>query len=296
MTDDEREIEVDGHEISVSNTDKVLFGEAGITKGDLIDYYVRIAETMLPHVRERPISMERWPDGLDGESFYQKRVPDYFPDWIERATLKTSDGDEITQVVIDDAPTLAYLANQACITPHVWLSRTDRIERPDRMVFDFDPSGDATFADVTFGARKVRDALEGHGIPARVMTTGSRGLHVVVRLERRHTFEDVRAFARKIADDVTEASPERLTVEQRKAKRGDRVFVDTLRNAHGQTSVAPYAVRARPGAPVATPIDWDELSDENFGPRRWTIENIFRRLGQRDDPWAKAMKAVRLPG
>ncbi len=276
------EMEVGGRAVEVSSPDKVLFPEDGITKADLAGYYARIADTMLPHLDGRPISMHRFPDGIDGEAFYQKDVPDYFPDWIRTERVEKEDG-SLEMVIVEDPATLVYLASQACITPHTWLSRIDRPERPDRLIFDLDPPGD-DFDPVRDAARRMRDLLEGLGLVPSVMITGSKGLHVTVPLDRSADFDEVRGFARRCAELLAGRHPEELTIEQRKAKRGGRVYIDTMRNAYAQTGVAPYAVRARPGAPVATPLDWSELG--RAGPRSYTIGNLFRRLGRKDDPWA----------
>lgn len=282
MTD--QALNVDGHEIAVSNRDKVFFPESGLTKGDLIDYYRRIADVALPHLRGRPVSMHRFPDGIGKDGFFQKNIPDHFPQWIERKTLG-KEGGSVTHVVANDAATLVYLADQGCITPHVGLSRVDRIDAPDRLVFDLDPS-DEDFAKVQGAARKVKAVLDEFGLNAFVQTTGSRGLHVVVPLDRSACFEEVRPFARTLAEHLAGQYPDLLTVEQRKAARGRRVFVDYLRNAYAQTMVATYAVRAIEGAPVAAPLTWSEALADGLSPRKYTIENIFRRLGQKDDPWA----------
>jgi bifunctional non-homologous end joining protein LigD len=276
------ELEVGGRAVEVSSPDKVLFPEDGITKADLAGYYARVAETMLPHLEGRPISMLRYPDGIEGESFFQKDVPDYFPDWIRRAKVE-KEGGTLEMMIAEEPAALVYLAGQACVTPHVWLSRIDRPQRPDRLIFDFDPPGD-DFGPVRDGARRMRDLLEELGLVAFVMTTGSRGLHVTVPLDRSADFDAVRTFARGCAELLVARRPDHLTVEHRKAKRGGRVYVDTGRNAYAQTGVAPYAVRALPGAPVATPLDWSELGRAK--PRSTTIANLFRRLGRKDDPWA----------
>lgn len=287
MSDERNEaIEVGERKVAVSNLDKVLFPGEGITKGDLIDYYRRIAEVMLPHLRDRPLTMHRFPDGLAREGFYQKEVSEHFPGWIERVAVEKKGG-EVTHVLCNDATTLVYLANQAVVTPHVWLSRADRPRRPDRLVFDLDPPerGEGGFALVKDGARAVRGALEALELPCFLMTTGSRGLHVVVPLRRERDFDDVRAFARSVAELVAGRDPDRFTVAQRKDKRAGRLYVDFMRNGYAQTAVAPYAVRARPGAPVATPLEWNELGRRGLSARSWDIGNIFRRLGQKQDPW-----------
>lgn len=282
--DEQRIIQADGREVAVSHPDKVLFPDDGITKFELADYYRKVAEVALRHYRDRALSMHRYPDGIDGEDFFQKNIPDYFPDWIERATLPKKDG-EVTHVAANSAATLVYLANQACITPHLALSRIDRPEHPDRLIFDLDPSDD-DFDKVRHTARRLREFLDDLGLTSFVQTTGSRGLHIVVPLDREANFDEVREFSHRVCRNLAERHPEMMTVEQRKAKRGNRVFLDDLRNAYGQTSVAPYAVRARPGAPIATPLEWNEVGESALTPRKYRIGNIFRRLGQREDPWA----------
>jgi bifunctional non-homologous end joining protein LigD len=270
--------------IEADNLDKVFFPEAGLTKGDLLEYYKRIADTMLPYVRDRAVSMQRFPDGISGEGFYHKETPDYFPDWVSRRKLPNRDGGDTTYVVIDKAATLVYLADQGTITPHVWLSRVDRPENPDRLIFDLDPFGH-DFEPVRKAAREIRRVLDDVGVVWFVMTTGSRGFHIVVPLDRAADFEQSRTFARDVARLAAARNPEELTTEQRRVKRGERVFLDVMRNAYGQTGAPPYAVRPRPGAPVAAPLDWNEIGDSDLRPNSYTIENIFRRLGQMGDPW-----------
>lgn len=279
-------VEIAGARFELTHPDKVLFPGvgigAGITKRALVDYYARIAAVALPHWQRRPVSMHRYPDGIDGEGFFQKQAPDYFPSWIKRFELP-KEGGTVTHVIADSPATMAYLAAQGCITPHLGLARVDRPDHPDRLILDLDPSDD-DFGKVRAAARLARRLLERLGAPCFVQTTGSRGLHVVVPLDRSAGFDAARRLARGLAGRLAEDNPKLLTVEQRKVKRGDRVFVDYLRNAYGQTAVAPYAVRARPQAPVATPLDWDEALGAT-GPRAYTLANIFRRLGQKADPW-----------
>ncbi len=289
---------VDGRSVELSNTDKVLFPADGITKGDLIEYYRRVSDTLLPHAVDRPVSMQRFPDGIGTEGFYEKNLPGHFPDWVGTVRLPKVEGGEMSWVVCQDAATLVYLANQAVVTLHVWTSRRDRPEAPDRIVFDLDPpgGGGGHFVLVKEGARALRALLEDLGLAPFVMTTGSRGLHVVVPVERRLEFDGVRDFARGVAELLTRRDPDRLTTAQRKAKRGGRLYLDYMRNGYGQTAVAPYSVRARPGAPVATPLEWDELGDGTLGPRRFSLRNIFRRLGRREDPWRKIDASARALG
>lgn len=276
--------------IDISNREKVLFPDGAIDKGDLVDYYHRAAGYLLPHARDRLVSMHRFPDGIDEPGFFHKDVPEHFPAWIHTERVAKEDG-ALRQLVIDDAATLVYIAGQGCVTPHVWLSRIDRRDHPDRMVFDLDPPSEdveTTFGTIVWAARRLHALLETVGLVGFVMTSGSRGLHVHVPLDRKADFDAVRSFATDAADLLVDRYPERLTREHRKANRGDRVYLDVLRNAYAQTTVTPYAIRARPGAPIATPLDWDELDRSDLHPRRYHIGNIFRRMARKQDPW-KAM-------
>jgi bifunctional non-homologous end joining protein LigD len=269
--------------VEVKHTDKLLYPDAGITKGEVVEYYHSVAEHMLPHLKDRPITMQRFPDGIEAGGFYQKDISDYFPDWIDRVTVE-KEGGKVTHVICSNAATLVYLANQACLTPHVWLSRRDDINRPDRLVFDLDPASD-DFEPVRDGAKTIVEFLDELGLPVFAQTTGSRGVHIVVPLRPTEDFDSVRSFAQKIAELLASREPDSLTVEVRKNKRQGRLFLDTARNAYAQTMVAPYALRPRPEAPVATPIELKELSDSSLGPRSYNLKNILRRLSQTEDPW-----------
>jgi bifunctional non-homologous end joining protein LigD len=277
-------VKVEGKEIEVSNQDKILFPETGITKGELIAYYRDISDYMLPFIEHRPLVLRRFPDGINEEGFYQKEASDYFPDWITTAEVPLKKGGSQHLAVADSAATLVYLADQAVITPHAWLSTVDTLHHPDRMVIDLDPSGD-DFPTVKSGARKLREIFDSRGYEPRVMTTGSSGVHVVAFLDGSRDFEAVRSEAAEIAEELVGEDPERFTTEQLKEKRGDRVFIDVARNAYGQTSASPYAARARPGAPVATPLEWSELDREDVSPRSYTIRNVLDRLSGIQAPW-----------
>jgi bifunctional non-homologous end joining protein LigD len=279
----EQIIRIGRYAVEITRPAKVLFPADGITKGDLVDYYRRIAPWMLPHLRDRPLAMERYPDGIDEPSFFQKDVPSYFPDWIKRVTVKKAGG-TITHVVCNNEATLVYLANQACITPHIWLSRIDRLRCPDQMVFDLDPSRE-DFETVKATAQAIRDLLDRLDLPAYLKTTGSRGMHVAVPLNRGEDFDSVRAFARQLAEIVVNQDREHRTLEQRKGNRRGRVFVDTNRNAYAQHMAAAYAVRARPGAPVSAPLDWSELNRKDLRPNGVTMRTIFSRLAKVGDLW-----------
>ncbi len=278
-------LEVEGREIEITHADRELFPDDGFTKFDLAEYYRRIADVALPHYRNRALTMQRFSEGIHEKGFFQRSVPDHFPEWIKTAELK-KEGGSITQVVGNDAATLVYLANQSCITPHLSLFRIDDVEHPDRLIFDLDPSDD-DFDKVRSAARRVKALLEELRLGAFLQTTGSRGLHIVVPLARKETFDETRDFAHRVGALLEACFPGELTIAQRKQKRSDHVFIDYLRNAYGQTAVAPYAVRAKPGAPVATPLEWEELGSFELDARSYNIENIFSRLGRKRDPWAE---------
>jgi bifunctional non-homologous end joining protein LigD len=280
------QIEAGGITVPLTHPDKVLFPDEGITKADLAHYYADLAASMLPWLEDRPITMVRYPDGLTGQRFFQKNASSYFPDWIRRAELP-KEGGTVEHVICDKPATLVYLANQACIEIHGFTSRVDRVDRPDQFVIDFDPPDNEHFALVRRAARWARELLDGElGLTTFVRTSGGRGLHVHVRLDRRADFEAVRDFTHRAAAVLAARHPDAITVEQRKDKRGDLVYADIMRNAYAQTVIANYAVRARPGAPVATPLDWAELDDDTLGPRRFTMATIAGRLASTEDPWA----------
>jgi bifunctional non-homologous end joining protein LigD len=270
------------YEVKITRPQKVLFSEDDITKTELIDYYERIAPRMLPHLKDRALAMERYPDGIDNPAIFQKTAGFYFPDWIKKVRVKKVGG-TVNHVVCDNAATLVYLANQACITPHIWLSRIDKLEYPDQMVYDLDPSEDdfALVKSATIALKCILDELR---LPAYLKTTGSRGLHVAIPLKRQESFDSARAFARKVAEIVVNENPGERTLEQRKNMRRGRVFMDTNRNAYAQTVAPAYAVRARSGAPVSVPLDWDELKNTTR-PDAFTIRNVFDRLNRIEDPW-----------
>ncbi|HEY2690829.1 MAG TPA: non-homologous end-joining DNA ligase [Streptosporangiaceae bacterium] len=277
-----------GIEVALSHTDKVLWPGEDITKGDLIDYYADVAGRMLPFLKQRPVAMARYPDGIRGPRIFQKNVPDYFPDWITRTEVKKQGG-VLHHVLCDKPATVVYLANQACIELHVFLSQVGRLDQPDQLVFDLDPPDDEHFGEARRTALLLRDLLEGElGLTTFVKTTGGHGLHVYVPLRPSGDFDAVRGFARQAAGVLTARHPDLTTTEQRKDKRTGPVYLDVMRNAYAQTVVAPYVVRARPGADVATPLEWDEVADSKLTPGRFTLRTVRRRLGEAGsaDPWA----------
>jgi bifunctional non-homologous end joining protein LigD len=280
-----------GITVELTHPDKVLFPESGITKAGLVGYYRAVAGRMLPLLADRPVTLMRYPDGITGHRIVQKNAPDYFPDWISRAEAPKQGG-TVSYVLCDKPATLAYVANSAAIELHVFLSRTGELDHPDQVVFDLDPPAGAGFDEVIRAAKLLRVLLEDDlGLTAFVKTTGGKGLHVHVPLDGSADFDAARAFAKAAGEVVAAREPGLLTAEQRKDKRAGLIYADAQRNAYGQTAVAPYSVRGRPGAPVATPLHWSELDDPGLTPARFTLDTVPARLdgqgtGDGGDPWS----------
>lgn len=271
--------------VEVTRADKPFFPDDGISKGDLVGYYRQVAPAILPYLRDRPLVMGRYPDGITGQRIVQKNVSKHFPDWVSRTEVGKKGG-AVCQVVCDKPATLAYLANQACVELHVFLSRLGELDRPDQLVFDLDPPEAEGFGDACRHAADLRELLEGElGLTAYVKTTGGKGLHVHVPVRPEEDFDSIRDFARDAAAVLVSRSPGELTLEQRKDQRGQRLYLDVMRNAYAQTVIAPYAVRARRGAPVATPLHWEELSDSGLSPRRFSLRTMADRVAGSADPW-----------
>ncbi len=293
-------LKIGKYNVKITNPDRILFPKANITKWEMIQYYERIAPLMIGHIKDRPLTLHRFANGIDAEGFYQKDASNYFPEWIKLCSIEKGDKSKIVYYVLcNNVATLVYLANQAVITPHIGLSKATRLNYPDRMIFDLDPPSIKQFAEVRKVAKIFKKVLIDLGLEPFVMTTGSKGLHVTVPIKSNSDFEFVRAFARNLAELLVAEHPKHLTTEIRKDKRKGRIFVDYLRNAWGQTGVAPYAVRAIEHAPIATPLNWKEVNS-NLDPQKYKIKNIFRRVSRVGDPWedinayAKSIKAISL--
>lgn len=276
---------IDGYKIELSNQNKVFYKKLGVTKGDIIEYYQKIFPVIESHVADRPLTLHRYPDGIKGEDFYQKEAPEYIPDFIDTVEIEKKNGEKQYQIICNKKATIAYLANLGTISLHIWLSKSDMLFYPDKLVFDLDPPKN-NFDSVREAAFDFRDYLNELNIDPYVMTTGSEGLHVVIPILRKRKFNQVRDIASNITSALESKFPEKYTTAIRKHKREGRVFLDIARNAYGQTSVSPYSLRARDECSVATPIDWDELNSD-IDSKSYTIKNIFRRLGQKKDPWKK---------
>jgi bifunctional non-homologous end joining protein LigD len=270
--------------IPISHPDKVLFPDAGITKGDLAGYYETIAPVMLPHITHRPVTMERYHRGIGHPGFFQKDVSKGFPEWLERVEVPKKGG-VVHHPIVTDARSLVWLANQNSITPHVWTSRAPDLFHPDICVFDLDPAGDDD-EDVRAAALQLRDLLSELGLHSYVKTSGSKGFHVVVPLDGESTTDRVAGFAHRVGALLVRRDPARLTQEFSKADRGGRILVDTGRNGYSATFAAAYAVRARPGAPVSAPCRWEEIERGGVTPRSFTLRNLPPRVERDGDPWA----------
>jgi bifunctional non-homologous end joining protein LigD len=272
-------------EVAVSHADKVLYPEAGITKGDVFAYYRRIAPWLLPHLCDRPVTLERLPEGLGAgrPHFWQKNTPDTYPAWVPRVELPSEKGKAVQYALVNDLRTLLYLVNQNTLTFHPWLSRVGSLDRPDFVLFDLD-RGPAPLADAVAVARALRSLLAGEGRPAFVKTSGKSGLHVLVPWPGPGGYDEARAWAQRVAGWVVEALPELATTEARKAKRGARVYLDVLQNARGKHAVPPYVLRAVPAASVSMPLAWREVTDD-LDPARYNLRTAARRLArQKRDP------------
>jgi bifunctional non-homologous end joining protein LigD len=278
-------------EVAVTHADRVMFPADGITKGDIVDYYSEIAEVLVPHLKGRPLTLWRYPRGIGQKGFVQQVFAESLPDWMAGVEV-AKEGGTLVHPTVDRPEALRWLANQNCLAVHAWLSRRDRLDTPDRLVFDLDPST-TDFAVVRATARAFADVLGELGLVSYLQTTGSRGLHVVTPVKGDTDFDTARQFARDVAEVVAADDPVHRTVEMRKANRGDRVYLDIMRNAYAQTAVAPYTVRARRGAPVATPLEWDELDRRGLRADRFTIRNVPERIKKSGDPWADLQRRAR---
>jgi bifunctional non-homologous end joining protein LigD len=262
----------------------VMFPDDGITKGDLAAYYETIAPVIVPHLRGRPVTMERYPAGIGQKGFWQKDVSKGFPAWLERVEVPKKDG-TVHHPVITDTRSLLWITNQNTITQHVWTSRVPRLNYPDLCVFDLDPSTDDASA-VRATAIGLRDLLEELGLPSWIKTSGSKGFHIVVPLDGETRIGQVERFANGVGTLFVSHAPEHLTQEFSKADRGGRIYVDTGRNGYSATFAAAYTVRARPGAPVSAPCTWDEVARGTVEPRTFTLRNMPDRVAKVGDVWA----------
>src|SRR5215470_6241338 len=273
----------------ISHPDKILFPADGINKGELANYYQMIAPVMLPHLRKRPITMERYHRGISAEGFFQKDVSKGFPEWLKRVEVPKKDG-TVHHPIANDVRSLLWLANQNSITIHVWPSRTPNLYHPDICVFDLDPSHDDEFDPLRAAALNVRDLLAELSLPSWIKTSGSKGFHIAVPLDGKSDFGAVARFAHLVGKVLVSRDPDYLTQEFHKIDRAGRILVDTGRNGYSATYAATYTVRARPGAPVSAPCTWEEVERGDVGPRTFTLRNMAQRLAATGDLWADMLK------
>jgi len=276
---------------TVTHAERVLFPDDGVTKVDVVRYYEQVAPVMRRHVQHRPLMLERFPQGIDADGFFQKDVSGAVPDRVDTVEVPKEKG-TVCHPVANRTAALPALANLNTVTFHGWLSRADRLDCPDQLVFDLDPP-DGGFGTACSAALELRELLGELGLVPFVKSTGRRGLHVAVPLDRRADFDTSRSFARQVAELLAARHPDGLTTAIRKEKRGGRVFVDTLRNGYAQTAVVPYSLRAAKGAPVAAPLEWDELTGSDCHPDRYTIFDVPARLEDIGDPWASMTRGAR---
>jgi bifunctional non-homologous end joining protein LigD len=271
--------------VRLTHPDKLLYPEPALTKRDIADYFMQVAEWMLPHVRERPLSLFRCPEGITGDCFYQKHVMPGLPESVARVPIPESDGGEAVYPAVTDSLGLVGLTQMSALEVHPWSSKVDKLDWPDRLIFDLDPDADLEFARVIEAAIEVRDRLDDLGLHSFVKTTGGKGLHVVAPVQRRREFGPSKRFCQAFAARMAADSPTRYTAVAAKAERRGKVYIDYLRNGRGATSIAPYSPRARPGAPVSTPLRWDELQPD-LDPASFGVTTIPARLRALDhDPW-----------
>jgi bifunctional non-homologous end joining protein LigD len=267
----------------ISKPDKPLFPD-GTTKLDLATYYDAVGAVMVPHVAGRPLNLERYPDGIEAKQLFTQQAPKHFPDWIGRATVPKQGG-TVDHVLVERPETLVYLAGQACITLHMWMSRRDRLERPDRLIIDLDPA-EQSFAEVRAAAHLTGELFRECGLAPFALVTGSKGIHVVAPLKRTSEHAQVAEVGKALAAELERRDPRALTTAFTIKNREGKIYLDAGRVRWGHTAVAPYSVRARDGAPVATPLAWSELDDDALTARSFTIRDVPERLARHGDPWA----------
>jgi bifunctional non-homologous end joining protein LigD len=275
----------------ITHPEKILFPDDGITKGEMAAYYEAVAPVMVPHIRARPVTMERYPAGIGQKGFMHKDVSKGFPPWLERVEVPKKDG-TVHHAIVTDTRSLLWMANQNTITPHVWSTRAPDLYHPDICVFDLDPSVDDAemLRSATIG---LRDFLKELGLPSWVKTSGSKGFHIAVPLDGKAHMGEVSGFAHHVGAMLVKLAPDHLTQEFSKSDRGRRILIDTGRNGYSATWAAPYAVRAKPGAPVSAPCTWEEVERGTIGPRSITLRTMADRIAAVGDPWSDMKKKKR---
>jgi len=296
-------VKIGGRELAFSNLDKVLWPKDGYTKGDLIAYYARVAKWLVPYLKDRPLTLQRYPDGINGPSFFEKNAPRGLPAWVKTLAVRASDSRRgtVRYILCNDAPTLAYVANLAAITLHAWISQRGSLDSPDLLLFDLDPWTGCKLATLACVALAVRGVLETYGLRPAVKSSGGSGLHVMLRLKSGYRYDQVRDFAETVARRVESQHPDMVTLQRMTARRKrGTVYIDYLQIGKGKTIVPPFVARARPGAPVSFPLAWSDVermtrkhdvnADKEFA--RFTIANVPAVLARKGDPWRSVMRAA----
>lgn len=272
--------------VTLTHPERILYPDAGISKGELADYFAAVAAWLLPDLIGRPLSLVRCPEGVGAGCFYQKHAHDLPQEGLSRVPVQEENGRQREYVAVTGLAGVLNLLQAGVIELHTWGSHATALERPDRLVFDLDPHEGLDFMEVIRAAQEVRARLADLDLASFVKTTGGKGLHVHVPLRPEEEFDSVRGFAKDVAELMIRHDPDRFTLQQRVEERGDRIYFDIQRNGYAQMAVAPYSVRARSGAPVATPLDWAEAADADLNPHRFTMRTMGDRLAITQDPWA----------
>jgi bifunctional non-homologous end joining protein LigD len=280
---------VECSEVIITHPEKIMFPDEGITKGELASYYETIAPVMLPHLRQRPITMERFHRGIAAPGFFQKDVSKGFPEWLERVEVPKHGG-TVHHPIVTDTEGLLWLANQNSITIHVWPSRAPNLYQPDICVFDLDPMKADDEDTLRGAALSLRDLLDELGLPSWIKTSGSKGFHIAVPLDGKSDFGTVARFAHVVGKVLVQRDPDNLTQEFSKVDRGGRILVDTGRNGYSATFAAAYTVRAKPGAPVSAPCSWEDVEEGKVGPKSFTLRTMAQRIAATGDLWADMLK------
>jgi bifunctional non-homologous end joining protein LigD len=283
--------QIDGRALSVTNLNKTFWPEDGLTKRDMLRYYRDIAPIMLPYLKDRPVTLRVFPDGIEGFSYYRRDLPENAPAWLRSVDYKPETSAEVIQLpLIENTAGLVWLANQGSVEFHPWASGLPDLAQPDQVIFDLDPGEKASFADVLVAALRLREALEGLGLQGYAKTSGGRGLHVYLPLAPGHDFDAVRAWVRGEAEQLSAAYPGLIAVAHGATHKGRQVTIDHAQNSVGRNTAAVYTLRAHPGAPVSTPLTWDEVDDGRVRPSEFTLATVPRRLKKVGDLFAPVLQ------
>lgn len=285
---------VNNRELSMTNLDRELWPDDGLLKHDLVRYYIEAAPYLLPHLRNRPLVVQRFPEGIHGAGFYQKNVPEGAPDWLRTCPVSHAEGKETLYIIADSLETLVWLGNQACLELHPWLSSVGSLESPDFVVFDLDPMERSTFSHVCTVAIAIKELLAGLQLQCYPKLSGATGMQIYLPVKLRYSYREARDFAQEICRRVHRAYPGITTLERKVGQRGGKLYLDYLQNGRGKTLAAPYSPRPLPGAPVSLPLTWDEVSREAILPGEFTMENVLPRLQQHGDLFAPVLENKQL--